>query len=165
MNKETLSEKKEKTLEVVFAKLNGRPFMQEFTGWLYGNGYYSVEELMELLTREWDGAYPSEILGDDLLRDIGNFLYWMAEFACVKVYGEDYWKDSTLHIRIVVDPSYEDRSYVYVLELHTKTVLAKGCGHKTWNHNPDELEDDLQELVKQLEGSKQLVSLRMLTSC
>lgn len=155
----------EENLDSLLGKLNGKPLLQEFARWLYKNEYYSVKELEELLTKEWDGAYPSEILGDDLLRNIGNFLYWMAEFACVKVYGEDCWKHSTLHIRIVADPSYEYRSYVYVLELHTRTVLAKGCGHKTWNHNPDELEYDLQELVKQLEDSKQLISLRMLTNC
>ena len=157
---------KGKSFGFLLRKLNGKPLLQEFARWLHENKHYSVDELEELLTKEWDGAYPSKILGDDLLKDIGEFLYLMAEFACIKVYGENkYWRDSTLHIRIVADPSYEYRSYVYVLELNTKTVLARGCGHKTWKHNPNDLEEDLQELVKQLEESKQLIGLRILTSC
>ena len=51
-----------------------------------------------------------------------------------------------------------------MLELETKTVLvALDCG-KTWNFNPELIEDELNELMKQLEESKGLLGVRKLTS-
>ena len=151
-------------LEEVLKKLVGKPLLKEFAEWLHKNEYYEEESIESLLCEEWDGAYPTVLLSDDLLVDIGNFLYYMAEFAVVKVYGKDWWKISGHYIRIVPDPSYEGRSYIYVLELETKTVLvALDCG-KTWNFNPKIIEDELNELMKQLEESKRLLAVRKLTS-
>jgi len=139
------------------------PLLRKFAKWLYKSEYYGAEEIEALLCKTWDGAYPTEFLGDDLLITIGNFLYYTAEFTVERVYGENYWEPPT-HIRIVADPSYEDRSYVYVLELNTKTILAVGCGRKTWNYNPEAVEDDLKDLAKELEETKGLLATRIVSS-
>ena len=151
------------SLEDVLKKLDGRPLLREFAQWLFKCEYYGEDGIEELLCKEWDGAYPTILLGDDLLIDIGNFLYYMAEFALEKTYGKDWWKPgSPRHIRIVSEPSYEDRSYVYVLELKTRTVLAVGYGRKTWNYDPESIERDLEDLIEELEESKKLLGLRMM---
>jgi len=147
-------------LKGVLERLEGKSLLKEFAEWLYDNEHYSVKELEVLLCKPWDGSYPLELLGEDLLIDTGNFLYYMAEFVVEKVYDEEYWSSRTIRIRIVPEPSYEDHSNVYVLELVTKTVLATGCGHKTWNYNPDELEEDLKSLLNELEESKSLLAIR-----
>ena len=137
--------------------------LREFAQWLFKCEYYEEDAIEELLCKEWNGAYPTILLGDDLLIDIGSFLFCMADFALVKTYGEDWWVvKPTRRIRVVPEPSYEDRSYVYVLELKTRTVLAVGCGRKTWNYNPDSIERDLADLIEQLEESKKLLGLRVM---
>jgi len=140
--------------------------LKEFRAWLLKEEYFDEDEMQYLLEKPWDGAYPGFLLGDDLKTDIGNFLYYMAEFAVEKVYGEKYWNDGwekdkdgnfirpIRTIRIVPDPSYEDRSEVYVLEMVGNRILAVGCGCKTWNHNPEDIEQDLRELIAQLEKSR-----------
>ena len=127
---------------------------EEFKTWLIKEECYCEEEVSVLLDKEWDGAYPEELLGDDIHTDIGNFLYWMALFAVKKVYGEEYWRDSRFWIRIVPDPSYEDHSYVFILDEINKRILAVGCGCKTWHHDPETIEEDLKDLVEQLEKSR-----------
>lgn len=150
-------------LEDVLKRLVGRPLLREFALWLYEEECYDPYGIEQLLCKPWDGAYPATLLGEDLLTDIGSFLYWMARFAVEKVYGEDHWKAGNTRIRIVPEPSYEDASYVYLLEMNTRSVLAVGCGHKTWHHVPDSLEEDLEDLVDELGRSKGMLSLRMLT--
>jgi len=147
----------------VLERLADKPLLKEFAEWLYENEYYGEDTIEDLLCKEWDGAFPQGILGDDLLIDIGNFLYRMAEFAVEKVYGEDWWTaKSSHHIRIVTEPSYEDRSYVYVLELKTRTVLAVGCGTKTWHFDPEVITEDLEDMIRQLEESKNLLAVRII---
>jgi len=150
-------------LEEVLKKLADKPLLKEFAEWLYKNEYYG-ESIESLLCEEWDGAYPTALISDDLLIDIGNFLYYMAEFALEKVYGEDWWTaKSPLRIRIVPEPSYDGRSYVYVLELKTRTVMAVGCGRKTWHYGPETIEEDLEDLIEQLEKSEELIAVRTVT--
>ena len=127
----------------------------EFRAWLIEEDRYDEETAGILLDKDWDGcAYPDKLLGDDLLIDIANFLYYMARFAVERIYGEEYWKDDSIWIRILPDPSYEDRSNVYVLEMKGRRVLAEGCGGKTWNNGPQVIEYDLADLVRQLKESK-----------
>jgi hypothetical protein len=152
----------ERDFEDVLKRLEGKLLLREFARWLHGNEHYSVEGLEVLLCKPWDGSYPIELLGEDLLVDLGNFLYYMAQFAVEKVYGEGWWHTGRRHVRIVPEPSYEDRTQVYILELETRTVLADGCGHKTWNHNPEELEEDLENLIRELEESKSLLAVRLM---
>jgi len=147
--------------EEALEKLADKPVLKEFAEWLYEKEYYG-DAVENLLCRNWDGAFPIDLIGDDLLIDIGNFLYCMAEFAVEKVYGEDWWKSKTADIRIVPEPSYEDRSYVYVLELKTRTVLAFGCGTKTWNFSSEVIMEDLQDIIRQLEESKNLLAVRVI---
>ena len=149
--------------EEILENLADKPLLKEFAEWLYEKEYYEEYSIEELLCKEWDGAFPTNLVGDDLLIDIGNFLYYMAEFAVEKVYGEDWWTaKSPHHIRIVPEPSYEDRSYVYVLELKTRTVLAEGCGGKTWHFNPEVITEDLEGMIRQLEESKNLLAVRIM---
>ena len=144
-------------------KLADRPLLKEFAMWLCDRDYYGIDAIEDLLCREWDGAYPTALMSDDLLVEIGIFLSFMAEFAVEKVYGEGYWRSRTTNIRIVPEPSYEDRSYVYVLELKTRTVLAVGCGRKTWNFDPETIEHDVKDMIRQLEESKNLLAVRVVT--
>jgi len=74
---------------------------------MYENECYEAYAIEELLCKEWDGAYPTALFSDDVLIDIGNFLYYMAEFSIQKVYSEYYWNPRrTVHcIRIVPKPS------------------------------------------------------------
>jgi hypothetical protein len=146
-------------------RLADKPLLKEFAEWLYRKEYYEEYGIEELLCKEWDGAFPTNLASDDLLIDIGNFLYCMAEFAVEKVYGEDYWSPTSMHhIRIVREPSYEDRSYVYVLELKTRTVLAEGCGAKTWHFDLETIEHDLKDLIRQLEESKKILAVRIMVN-
>ena len=150
------------SLKNALKKLDGKPLLREFAQWLFKCEYYSERQIERLLCEHWGASFPDELIGDDLLIDIGNFLYCMAEFALEKTYGKDWWKPgSSRHIRIVSEPSYEDRSYVYVLELKTRTVLAVGCGRKTWNYDPESIERDLEDLIGQLEESKKILGLRI----
>ena len=146
----------------ILKSLAGKPFLREFAEWLYHNQYYDEDEIAHLLCRKWEDAFPRSIIGDDLLVDIGAFLYNMAEFSVEKVYGKEWWMAGTHRIRIVAEPSYEDRSYVYVLELKTKTVLAEGFGEKTWNCNPEIIEENLKDLVSQLKKSRNLLGVRVI---
>ena len=151
-------------LEEVLEKLADKPLLKEFAEWLYEHKCYGEDAIEELLCKEWDGAYPSALISDDLLVDIGSFLCFMAMFALERVYGEDWWTaKSRLHIRIVPEPSYDDRSYVYVLELKTRTVMAVGCERKTWHYDPETIEGDLKDLIEQLEKSEGLIAVRMVT--
>jgi hypothetical protein len=143
----------------ILKKLQGEPVLEEFAKWLCNNEYYDAESVETLLCKPWDGAYPEELLGDDILVDIESFIYNMALFAVEKTYGKKYW-NSQHDIRIVPEPSYEDCSYIYALELKTKTVLAH-VESKTWYYNSDALEEDLEALVKQLEESKGLLAVRL----
>ena len=150
-------------LKEILKKLADKPLLKEFAEWLYEHEYYGEDAIEKLLCKEWDGAYPTALISDDLLVDIGSFLYFMAEFALEKVYGEDWWTaKSPHHIRIVPEPSYEDRSYVYVLELKTRTILAVGCGGKTWHFNPEVITEDLEHMIRQLEESKNLLAVRII---
>lgn len=146
-------------LEEVLKKLQGKPTLQEFAKWLLDNECYSVEDIETLLCKPWDGAYPGRLSGDDILVDIENFLYYMAQFAVEKIYGENYW-NSQHSITIVPEPSYDDCSYVYVLELETRTVLAF-VGSKTWYYCTHALEGNLEYIAKQLEESKNLLAVRV----
>jgi len=156
-----MSSKIEKELKsTIKSTLSTHPPLMEFAGWLHKNEYYDDETIEVLLCKPWDGAYPTTILSDDILKDISSFLYHMAEFAVEKVYGENY-NSGRILIQIVAEPDYEDLSYVFVLELQTKTVLAVGC-EITWDFDPDVLEKGLKSLIEQLERSKTLLAVRMI---
>ncbi len=131
--------------------------LNEFAKWLKKRGY-DQSSIRALLFKEWDGAYPQELLGDDIIRDIENFLYDMAQFAVERVFGSS----STLFFSIVPLGDYETASEVFVLEMKTKTVLAN-LVEKTWRFNPDVIEECIEDLIEQLEESKKLLSVRTLT--
>jgi len=140
------------------------PVLKEFADYLANDGAYSTGDIEILLLRPWDGAYPQDIPSDDILVDLGNFLYHMGSFAIQKVIKDDFPKvgGHQLYIRVTSDPNYEDGSEVYVLELTTRTLLAVGCGCKTWNHDPDTIADDLLSLERQVKEGWELVRRRVL---
>lgn len=134
--------------------------LRKFEKWLRREREYDAV-IEDLLYKKWDGAYPTSLIDDDdVLTKIEDFLYDMAEFAVEQVFGERV--DRRLLILIIPYGSYEDYSCVYVLEMNTKTVLAS-LEEKTWNFEPDVLEESLEDLVKQLEESKKLLAVRLVT--
>ncbi|MEM1798656.1 MAG: hypothetical protein QXX87_05485 [Candidatus Jordarchaeales archaeon] len=64
-----------------------KALLREFAKWLRKNGY-DQETVKQLLYRKWGNAYPEELLSDDAVADIENFLHDMAYFAVQKVFGE-----------------------------------------------------------------------------
>ncbi len=87
--------------EEILENLADKPLLKEFAEWLYEHKCYGEDAIEELLCKEWDGAYPSALISDDLLVDIGSFLCFMAMFALEKVYGEDWWTaKSPLHVSL-----------------------------------------------------------------
>lgn len=133
--------------------------LREFAKWLRKSGY-DPETVKQLLYREWDGAYPEALLGDDIIVDIENFLHDMAYFAVQKVFGDIAHGDQRFRMEIVPYGDYENCSSVYVLEMNTGTVLAS-LEEKTWHFNPELLEEDLKDLIEQLEKAKELLAVRL----
>ena len=124
--------------------------LREFADWLKRESHYGDEAISRLLCEPWDGAYPTELLGDDLIKDIEVFLYYMAKFAAERALGELLY-DLRFMVEIVPFGSYEGHSSVYVLEMKTRTVLA-AIERKTWDYDPDTIQDDLEDLIIQMEG-------------
>lgn len=135
--------------------------LEEFAEWLIKEQDYDRETVMTLLYREWDGAYPESLLGDDIIVDIENFLHDVAQFAVEKALS-GILDDPRFLVLIVPYGSYEDCSSVCVLELKTKTVLAS-LEEKTWHFNQEVLEEDLKDLVEQLERAKSLLAVRLVS--
>ncbi|MDG7022994.1 MAG: hypothetical protein JRN45_00575 [Nitrososphaerota archaeon] len=158
-----MSEELEEGLDALKERMK-HPVLKEFADYLVVDEKYSVGDIEALLLLPWDGAYPQGILGDDVLVDIGNFLYSMGDFAVEKVIKDDFQKigGRQLYVKTVPDPSYEDSSHVYVIESTTRTLLAEGCGCKTWHHDPDTIAFDLLSLEGQLESGWELVQKRVL---
>ena len=144
--------------------LNGKKLVAEFAEWLVKEDV-DPSTVETLLCTEWDGAYPSALLGDDLRANIDDFLYRMGEFAVSKIFGAEYrYQTRPLDINILPVPDYESASYLYIVEMETRTVLVRQCVGKTWNFNPENLEAELDELVNRLEESKSLLAIRVLMS-
>jgi hypothetical protein len=133
--------------------------LAEFARWLKKERDYNSETVEELLYKPWDGAYPEELLGDDIIVDIENFLHDMAMFAVEKTFGAKV--DQRFQILIVPFGSYDDCSSVYVFEMKAKTVMAN-LEEKTWHFSPEIIEEDLKDLVSQLEKSKDLLAVRLM---
>jgi hypothetical protein len=132
--------------------------LKQFAAYLKNHCGYTRETIAALVGSEWDGAYPASCIGDDdLLRDIAGFLYDLGAFARETVFP----KADNLDFQIVTDPSYDDRSGIYLLELKTKTVVAYDT-FKTYNITPEFLAEILTGLIAQLEKSKDLLGIRKL---
>lgn len=139
--------------------------LREFADYLHADEKYSIGDMESLLLKEWDGAIPQDVLSDDVLVDLGNFLYNMGDFVVEKVIGDTLQEvgGHQLYVKTVADPSYDSNSYIYVVESTTRSLLAEGCGCKTWNHDPDSIADDLTSLQAQLKSGWELVQRRVLT--
>lgn len=135
--------------------------LRKFEKWLRRERDYDAA-IEDLLYKEWDGAYPTSLIGDDVLVDIENFLYDMAQFAVEQAFGKNVDRNLNMLILIIPYGSYDDCSCVYVLEMKTRTVLAS-FEEKTWHFKPDVLEDSLNDLVRQLEEAKKLLAVRVVT--
>ena len=156
-----MTEEKEWTKETLVKFLKQRhPLLAQFATALIGDETYGEEEAAALLTREWDGAYPSDFLGDDTDADISNFLYNTANF-CLERAKQKTKYDERLegYLNIYVVPSCEDASYVLICDYGTSTVVAK-YSDKTWYFKPEVLEEDLGDLIKSIEKGIKLVRSR-----
>lgn len=154
-----MEEQEEWTKESLFAFLKPKhPELAEFATALIDD--FGEEEAAALLTKEWDGAYPSDFIGDDINNNISNFLYNMADF-CVKRAKREKKYDEHLegYLNIYVVPSYEDASYVLICDYDTATVVSKYSG-KTWYFNPETLEGDIGDLIESIEKGIELVRSR-----
>jgi hypothetical protein len=128
--------------------LSEYPLLKEFAEWLQKEEWLDESEVKALLTEEWSEAYPEEFVGDDLLTDISNFIYFMGRFAVEKATGKSSL--SFPNFRIVPDPSYEDCSTVYVLDMENRKVVAEGVGHPTWDFDPETIASDIEDMIEQI---------------
>jgi hypothetical protein len=141
------------------------PILREFADYLHADEKYSIGDMESLLLKEWNGAIPQDVLSDDVLVDLGNFLYNMGDFLVEKVIGDTLQEvgGHRLYVKTIADPSYDSNSYIYIVESTTRSLLAEGCGCKTWRHDPDSIADDLEGLEAQLKSGWELVQRRVLT--
>jgi hypothetical protein len=156
-----MTEEKEWTKEslVDFLKPN-HSLLAEFAAVLIEDKTYGEEETATLLTRDWDGAYPSDFLGDDISTDISNFLYNMANFCLEKAKQKTKYNERLEgYLNIYVMPSYEDVSYILICDYDTSTVVTK-YSDKTWYFKPEVLEENLGDLIKSIEKGIKLVRSR-----
>ncbi len=155
-----MTEVKEWTKESLFAFLKPKhPLLAEFAINLIGD--YGEEETASLLTEEWGGAYPEDFIGDDINNNISNFLYNLADFCLQKAKRETKYDERLEgYLNIYVVPSYEDASYVVICDYDTSTVITR-YSDKTWNFNPETLEEDLGDLIKSIEKGIKLVRSRV----
>jgi len=122
----------------------------EFRAWLIKEERYEEHQLKELLDEPWDTSDPFE-WADDINGEIESFMWYMAEFAAVKVYKED---PSPIYIRTMTYADIEDHSKVLLWNVDTSMVLAYlDFGHYC-GASPESIESDLKDLVAQLEKSK-----------
>jgi hypothetical protein len=154
----------EESIDSLKARMK-HPILREFTDYLHADEKYSIGDMESLLLKEWNGAIPQDVPSDDVLVDLGNFLYNMGDFLVEKVIGDSLHEigGHRLYVKTVADPSYDSNSYIYVIESTTRSLLAEGCGCKTWRHDPDSIADDLASLEVQLKSGWDLVQRRVLT--
>ena len=152
----------EETIDTLKARMK-HPILREFADYLDADEKYSIGDMEHLLLEEWGGAYPTALPTDDLLVDIGSFLYNMGAFVLEKGIGNSLPKvgGQQLYFSTVPDPSYEGTSHVYVVESTTRTLLAE-YSDKTWTFCPDAIADALAYLESQMKRGWELVQRRVL---
>jgi len=120
----------------------------EFRAWLLKEENYEEHQLKELLDEPWEESDPFE-WSDDINAEIESFMWYMATFATIKVYGED-----PVYIRTMTQADIEDHSRVLLWNWDTRRVLAYlDFGHYG-STSPESIESDLKDLVAQLEKSR-----------
>ena len=156
-----MSEEKEWTKESLVAFLKPKhSLLAEFAAALVGDHSYGEEETAALLTEEWDGAYPSGFIGDDINNNISNFLYAMADFCLQKAKQKTKYNERLEgYLNIYAVPSYEDASYIIICDYNTSTLVAK-YSDKTWYFKPEVLEESLEDLTKSIETGIKIVRSR-----
>jgi hypothetical protein len=156
-----MSEDKEWTKESLIDFLKPKhALLAGFAAALIDDKTYGEEEAAALLTREWDGAYPSDFLGDDINTDISNFLYNMGNFCLERAKQKTKYNERLEgYLNIYVMPSYEDVSYILICDYETSTVVTK-YSDKTWYFKPEVLEENLGDLIKSIEKGIKLVRSR-----
>lgn len=134
--------------------------MAELAACLIDDHDYEADHVAALLTDEWDGAYPASFIGEDLLSDIGYFLYNMTDFCVEKAKAlTKFDEHAGGFIMVSVDPSYQDSSTVLVYHEETKTLLAKESD-KTWHFTPTRFEAYIEEMTKRIEKGIRLIRSR-----
>jgi hypothetical protein len=158
-------EEKKKNIDSLKARME-HPILREFADYLYSNGY-SPGRIKALLLEEWDDYYPKAALGfGNKIPVVGlqKFLWYMGVFVVDRVVGTHFPKigGHQLHIFVVPDPSRDEASYIYVVEDMTRSLLARGCGNDTRDHDPDTIARDLLDLERQVREGWELVKRRVL---
>jgi len=138
--------------------------LREFAEYLFASGVYDIDDIESLLLKKWDDVYPPIGSRDNILADLGSFLWFMGDFIVERVVGESFPKigDQQLFIEVIPYPNCEDSSYVYIIETTTHSFLVRGCGCRTWWHDPDSIAEDLKEIESKMKEGWELVKSRVL---
>jgi hypothetical protein len=140
------------------------PVLKEFAEYLFASGAYDIDDIESLLLKKWGDVYPAIGSRDNILADLGSFLWFMGDFVVERVVGESFPKigDQQLFIEVIPYPNCEDSSYVYIIETTTHSFLVRGCGCRTWWHDPDSIAEDLKEIESKMKEGWELVKKRVL---
>lgn len=158
---EEAEDKKEQwTKERLLKHLQTYPLLAELAACLIDDHDFDADHVAALLTEEWDGAYPESFIGEDLLSDIGYFLYNMTDFCVEKAKALTKFDEHAGGLIMVsVDPSYQDSSTVLVYHQETQTLLARESD-KTWHFTPTFLEEYIEEMTKRIGKGIRLIRSR-----
>lgn len=142
--------------EAIRDKLSKEPILGDFAQFLIDTDLYDWLTLEDLLLKEWDGAIPTSVLGDDPLDDIASFIYYLNEYCLGKVVGEE----NRNKYKIAVWPSYDGYSIAVIYNRESRTLMSEWM-MKTWYFNPARMEEEILELQKQISEGAELVKRRM----
>lgn len=136
-----------------------QPLLLEFAKWCIKRGFYPEDILLPALTKEWNGALPEEMIGDDLLVDMRDFLYSLFEFALEKAKKQERYDEGEGLIYIELNPSYDSPSCVTLHHPDSKTLIYHQS-FKTYHFDPKYLEDILKDALKEIREGIRLVRRR-----
>lgn len=128
------------------------PYAGRYAEFVLGECPPYDEYLEEMLTKEWDGAVPDDLLWGtaegEVSRAIMGVLFTMLEFAVEEAKDrKDYDARGEGILSYYVEPYYDDRSTMLVTHRETRTLLFK-MSRKTYYFDPETIESVLKEMVE-----------------
>jgi len=122
--------------------------LDEFREYLKEESSYDEKEIEALLSKEWDGAIPTCLVGtEDVTLQIEGFLNHMAKFALKKA--------GASNALISVEGSYDEHSHILIA---VKDKIVYRDWFKTWHFTPEYIEKILEEMVEKLKASKKITT-------